>query len=209
MLNDPKDALLYILLYDAAILAFAIVCFWAGVFVAQRLGYTASYGLGALGLTKPKPGYFVGAGLGAVVGIGALGLSFFLTTLSALILEELGYSTQSNVQEPLMRGIGEWMGESPATAISAAIFVVVFFGPVIEEIIFRGAIFGGLYKLSAALSGRLRGQGKGAGKVGERVSLAFAALVSSTSFALLHLEPVLLPALFALAIILCALYRWT
>ena len=106
-----------------------------------------------------------------------------------------------------MRGLGEWVGESPQVAIPAMVFVVVLFAPAVEEIIFRGAIFGGLRKLAALLFGRLRGRGKS--RFEEVVSFIFAALASSTAFAFLHLDPVLLPALSVLAIALCALYRVT
>lgn len=209
MISDPRDALIYVVLADTAILVVIIVCFWTGVFVARRLKYPLGYGLGALGFVRPRIGYRTGVLLGSSVGLGALFLSFLLIPLNTLVLEELGYTVRSNTQEPLLQGIQDWIGESPGTAILAAISVVVLFGPAAEEIIFRGVLFGSLYKLGTSLSNELRGNGKGAGKLGERISFAFAALVSSTSFALLHLEPVFLATLFVLAIILCALYRWT
>ena len=210
MISDPKNALLYLVLTDALILGVVIGCFWAGVFVARKLGYPAGYGLRALGFARPRMGYLSGAGIGLVIGIGAaFTLNLLLVPLSAFVLEKLGYSVRSNVQEPLIRELGEWIGESPGVAISVIISVVVLFGPAVEEIIFRGALFGGLYRLGAALSGRLRSHGKGAGKTVGKISFVFAALASSTAFALLHLEPLLLPALFVLAIVLCALYRWT
>lgn len=209
MVSDPRDALLYIVLADTAILGAIIVCFWVGIFVARRLGHPVGYGLGALGFVRPKIGYRAGVWLGSAVGLGALFLSFVLIPLSTLVFEKLGYSVRSNTQEPLLQGIQDWVGESPGTAILAAISVVVLFGPAAEEIIFRGVLFGSLYKLGTALSSELRGHGKGAGKLGEKISFAFAALVSSASFALLHLEPLFVATLFVLAIILCALYQWT
>jgi membrane protease YdiL (CAAX protease family) len=108
-----------------------------------------------------------------------------------------------------MQGVQEWVGENPETAIPLAILVVVLFAPAVEEIIFRGAIFGGLRKLAALLFRRLRRYSKGPGTIGVSVSFVFAAPVSSALFALLHLEPVLLPTLFMLAIALCALYQRT
>jgi membrane protease YdiL (CAAX protease family) len=206
---DPVATLLSVLLVDTAILGLTIGWFWAGVYVARRLGRSVDYGLGALGLSRPKLGYFAAAGLGITVGVGALAASFVVLPLSILILEELGYSTNRTVQEPLMRGIQGWVGESPEVAIPATVLVVVLFAPAAEEIIFRGAIFGSLRKLTTLLFGKLRGHSKDLGRIGRSVSFVFAALVSSMLFALLHLEPVLLPTLFVLAIALCALYQRT
>ena len=205
MPSDPVQALLSVLLVDAAILGLAIGLFWAGVFVARRLGHPVDYGLGGLGLSKPKSGYLAATRLGFAVGVGALMVSFVILPLSILVVEELGYSTERTVQEPLMQGIQWWVGESPEVAIPSTVFVVVLFAPAVEEIIFRGAIFGGLRKLVALPFRRLHGHAK----VGGTVSFAFAALVSSVLFALLHLEPVLVPTLFLLGIALCMLYRRT
>ena len=205
MLNDPEQAFSSILLLDSLILGLTIGLFWAGVFVARSFGRTASYGLGALGLSRPKSGYLAAAKLGVTVGVGALIVSFAMLPLSTLVLERFGIPTNSTVQEPFMQGVQEWVGENPGTAIPLAILVVVLFAPAVEEIIFRGAVFGGLHKLAIFLLGRLRPRSKIEGKV----SFVFAALLSSTAFALLHLEPILLPTLFTLAIALCVLYRMT
>ena len=209
MPSDPVQILSSVLLFDSMILALVIGFFWAGVLVARRLGLPASYGLGALGLARPKRGYFTAVGLGLTIGAAALVLSGPLNLLSVFVLEWFGISTESTVQEPLMRGIQEWVGENPGTAIPTTVFVVVLFAPAVEETVFRGALFGGLRKLAALLFGRLRGRGKRASKVEETVPFILAAVVSSTAFALLHFEPVILPALFVLAIALCALYRRT
>jgi membrane protease YdiL (CAAX protease family) len=209
MPSDPVQILYSVLIVDSFILGLTIFFFWAGVFVARRLGRPASYGLEPLGLARPKPGYFAAAGLGIMVGVGALIVSFLVVPLSTYVAEQLGYSADLAMQEPLMQGIQEWVGEDPGTAIPATVLVVVLFAPAVEEIIFRGALFGGLRKLSVLLFGRLRKHGKSASKVGETVSFILAALVSSAAFALLHLEPVLLPMLFVLAVALCAIYRRT
>ena len=209
MPSDPMQILYLVLLQDSLILGLTIFFFWAGVFVARGLGRPASYGLGALGLARPKPGYSAAAGLGLMVGVGALIVSFLVVPLSTYVVEQLGYSADLTVQEPLMQGIQEWVGENPETAIPATVLVVVLFAPAVEEIIFRGALFGGLYKLSAFLFGRLRKRSKGTDKAGEPVSFVLAALVSSTAFAFLHLEPVLLPILLVLGVALCAIYRRT
>jgi membrane protease YdiL (CAAX protease family) len=46
-------------------------------------------------------------------------------------------------------------------------------------------------------------------ETGERVSFALSALSSSTVFALLHGEAVIVPSILFLAVVLCALYRRT
>jgi len=207
MPSDAARTLYEVLVVDTIFLVLTVLLFWAGVFVARRLGSGAGYGLGALGLARPRGGYFVGVALGLAVGVGALIGSLFITPLSMYVLERLGYSTESNVQQELMRGVQGWVAESPGGAIPAAVFVVVIFAPAVEEIIFRGALFGGLYKLGTFLSQRLAGGKATGGKGGGRVlPFAVAALLSSSFFALLHLEPVALPAILVLAVALCALY---
>lgn len=213
MANEGTRILVLVLIQDVVLLALTVLVFWAGVFAARRFGSEeAGYGLGALGLARPKGGYVVGTALGLAVGAGTLVASLILTPLSLYVAQRLGYSTDLRTQEPLMRSVREWVAESPGTAIPAAIFVMIVFAPAVEEIIFRGAIFGGLYRLFAFLSSRLAGR-EGGGKKGEATGtalpLAFAALLSSAFFALLHLEPLILPALLTLAVALCVLYRKT
>ncbi len=110
-----------------------------------------------------------------------------------------------------MEGLSAWIGESPATAIPLVVAVVVLFGPAVEELFFRGAIFGGLYRLGLLFSRASDGgkAGKGSRGTGERISFAISALISSALFALAHLEPAILAVLFVLALALCALYRRT
>lgn len=210
MPSDGARILLSVLAQDAVLLALVVLVFWAGVFVTRRLGSAeARYGLGALGLARPKGGYAAGAALGLAVGAGTLLASLIITPLSLYVAQRLGYSTELRMQEQLMRGVREWVAQSPEAAIPAAVFVIVIFAPAVEEIIFRGAIFGGLYKLGAFLRGRLAGGGKKDEATGTAVPFAFAALLSSSLFALLHFEPVILPALLVLAVALCTLYQRT
>jgi membrane protease YdiL (CAAX protease family) len=98
--------------------------------------------------------------------------------------------------------------ESPAAAIPAIVLVVIIFGPAVEELVFRGAIFNGLYRLSRLVSAHSFGK-EDPGRAARRVSFVLSALVSSVIFALLHLEPVLLPAILILAVILCVLFERT
>lgn len=207
MTSEAARALYSVLLADSLILVVVIFFFWAGVFVARQFRYPASYSLGSLGLTRPKPGYLAAAVLGIATGIGALFLSFLMLPLSTYLVEWLGYSAERSVQEPLMQNLQDWVGENPGIAIPATIFVVVLFAPAVEETIFRGAIFGGLRRLVALLFARPPESGNG--KAGETTSFILAALASSAFFSLLHLDPVLLPTILVLAIALCTLYRWT
>ena len=178
-----------------------------GVYVARRFGSRAGYSLSALGFARPKGGYFAGAGIGVLVGLGAMLVSIAVNALSILVLERLGYSTESQVQLPFMRGLEGWVRESPGIAIPAIVLVVVLFGPAAEELFFRGAIFNGLNRLGALISSRSLGTTPG--RPARGAPFVLAALVSSTFFALLHLEPVLLPAILILALTLCALFQRT
>lgn len=208
MPSDPVQALYLVLLQDSLILGLVIGFFWAGAFALRRLGRRVSYGLGPLGFARPKPGYLAAAKLGLMIGAGALGVSLLVLPLSTYVVNWLGYSSESTVQEPFMQSIQEWVKESPGIAIPATVFVVVLFAPAVEEVIFRGALFGGLRQLAFLFLVRLWGH-KSASKAGGTVSFVLAALVSSTAFALLHLELVLIPMLFVLAIVLCAIYQRT
>lgn len=148
-------------------------------------------------------------GLGVAVGAGAILMSIVVNPISVLVLDRLGYPTESTVQQPFMRGLVGWVEDNPAAAIPAIILVVVVIGPAVEELVFRGAIFNGLNRLTALISSRSPGTDDPGRPAGSRVPFVLAALVSSTFFALLHLEPVLLPAILILAVALCALFQRT
>ncbi|HET7477938.1 MAG TPA: CPBP family intramembrane glutamic endopeptidase [Rubrobacteraceae bacterium] len=205
--SDPQRVLELVVLQNAILASLTIGLFWLGVFVARRFGRSSSYSLSPLGFSRPRAGVFAGAGIGLLVGIGALMISIPLNLASAAVLERFGYSTQSTVQGPFMEGLREWVQQSPILAIPAIVLVVVILGPAVEELTFRGGVFNALYHL-----GRLASKGnenKRFVSTVEKVSFAAAALVSSAVFALLHLEPVLLPALLILAVVLCVLFRRT
>ncbi len=209
MLDDPAYVLLVTVLQDVVLFVLTVGLFWAGVSVARGLfGRRTSYSLAPLGFSKPESGYFAGASLGLLAGFGAVFASLVIAPLSLYVLDVLGYSTESSVQGPFKEGLSGWVREDPGTSIPAIIAVVILFGPAVEELIFRGAIFGGLYRLSL-LSARKLGKNGARKETGERVSFALAALLSSALFAFIHLEPVALPVLFVLAVGLCALYRRT
>jgi membrane protease YdiL (CAAX protease family) len=135
-------------------------------------------------------------------------VSVIVNPLSVLVLDRLGYPTESTVQQPFMRGLVGWVSENPGLAIPAIILVVVLFGPAVEELVFRGAVFNGLYRLAALVSSRSVGKEDFA-PAARKASFIVSALASSVLFALLHLEPVLLPALLILAFTLCLLFQRT
>src|SRR3712207_651924 len=177
---------------------------WSSDVCSSDLGYS----LAPLGFSRPRGGFFAGAGAGFLTGLGALLLSAVVNPVSVRVFDRLGYSTESTVQQPFMRGLMGWVRESPGVAIPAIICVVVIFGPAVEELVFRGAIFNGLYRLGGQISMGMEGNGY-SGRATRNISFALSALVSSVVFALLHLEPVLLPGLLVLAVILCALFART
>lgn len=197
-----------VILQNVILATLTIGLFLGGVFVARRFfGKGFGYSLAPLGFSRPGSGFFAGAATGLTVGLGALVLSFPINLASASLLDRLGYSTRSAVQGPFMEGLRGWVRENPGLAIPAIVLVVVVFGPAVEELVFRGGVFNGLYRL-----GMLAARGNESKKfesIVEKVSFAAAALVSSIVFALLHLEPVLLVALLVLAVGLCTLFRRT
>ena len=200
--------LLSVVLTNALISALVICVFWLGVVVARAFGRKASFSLAPLGFRRPRGGLLAGIGLGAVLGVAAVVMSVIVNPISVFVLDRLGYSTESTVQQPFMRGLVGWVESNPATAIPAIVLVVVLFGPAVEELVFRGAIFNGLNRLGALISSRTVGSENPA-RTTSKISFVLSALVSSVFFALLHLEPVLLPAIFLLAIALCALFQRT
>jgi membrane protease YdiL (CAAX protease family) len=178
------------------------------VFVVRSFGRKADYSLAPLGFSWPRGGLLVGTSVGVLTGVGALIVSIPVNLASTFVLDRLGYSTETVIQGPFMRGLVRWVEESPGVAVPAIVLVVVIFGPAVEELVFRGAIFNGLYRLANLASARL-GESEDTRKTARRISFVLAALISSVVFALLHLEPVLLPALLILAVILCALFKRT
>jgi uncharacterized protein len=206
---DPQSALLSVVLLDAAVAGLVIGGFWMAVSVMRSFGKKTGYSLAPLGFSRPRGGIPAGIGTGIAVGVGAVLLSMVVNPVSVLVLERLGYSTKSTVQRPFMEGLVGWVRESPGVAVPAIILAVVLFGPAVEELIFRGVVFNGLYRLGARISTRSVGKENSGVRSGRWALFALSALASSILFALLHLEPVLLPVLLVLAVTLCALFQRT
>jgi membrane protease YdiL (CAAX protease family) len=206
---DAQGALLSVVLLDAAIAGLVVGGFWFAVTMMRIAGRKIGYSLTPLGFSRPRGGVLVGVGAGLAVGVGAVLVSAIVNPLSVFVLERLGYSTESTVQQPFMRGLVGWVRESPGLAVPAILLVVVLFGPAVEELVFRGAVFNGLYRLSALISSRSVANDNAAPTTARRISFVLSALASSVLFALLHLEPVLLPALLVLAFALCFLFEKT
>ena len=207
-MTDPQGTLLSVVLFDAAVAGIVVGIFWLAVSLLRRMGIKVGYSLAPLGFSRPQGGALVGIGAGMAVGIGAFLLSMIVTPLSVLVLERLGYSTESTIQQPFMEGLVGWVRDSPGVAIPAIILVVVLFGPAVEELVFRGVVFNGLYRLGALVYTRSVGAQHSRRPPGMAIFVS-SALASSILFALLHLEPVLLPVLVILAIALCALFQRT
>jgi membrane protease YdiL (CAAX protease family) len=207
---SAQEILLFVVVQDLLLVVLTVLGFWAGVFVARRFGSRAGYSLRSLGLRRPRMGLLSGAALGVLVGLGALVVSVVVNLLTSLVFESLGLPSENEQQEPLLRGLGEWVRGDPALAVPAAFLVVVILVPAVEEFVFRGALFGGLYNLGLRL---LRGRRVAGEPAGEKeapraryAALIGAALLSSVVFAALHFSPVILPALFLLSLALSVLY---
>jgi membrane protease YdiL (CAAX protease family) len=210
MTSDPSQLLLNVVFLDLLLAMLTLGFFWVGVSVMRGLGSQVRYSLAPLGIRKPESGCSSGILLGFLVGLGALAASLLMIPLSFYVLEWLGYSTERSVQGPLMQGLAAWIEENPGVGVPATVAVVVFFGPAVEELIFRGAFFGGLYRLSLFFSRKLAGKDRGERKnAGERISFALSAVFSSAVFALAHGEAAVVPVLLVLAFVLCTLYRRT
>lgn len=207
-ISSQLQALLSIVALNLVLISATVGAFWAGVFVARLLGRSASFSLSPLGFSRPRRGILAGVGVGVSVGMAAVLLGGMVNALTTVVFERLGYSTESRVQQEFMRSLTGWIQDQPGIAIPAIVAVVVLFGPFAEEMIFRGAVFNGLYRLGRLTSKRVGG-GKEVDRVADVASFALAALASSAVFATLHLEPVLLPSLLLLAVALCWLFRWS
>lgn len=212
--DRPGVLVLLIVLQNVLFFALTVGVFWAGAFVLRALRgkSAAGYGLSALGLRRPEGGYLAAVSIGVLVGFGALILSLLLNAVSSVALDGLGLPADNSAQQPLMEGITQWVRESPGVAIPLAFFSVVILGPAVEELMFRGAIFGGLYRLFRFVTERgTRGRGETAGatlsSAAGKFALGLSVVLSSALFATLHFSPVLVIALFTLAVVLCELYR--
>lgn len=205
---DSQDALLSFIVMGAVATGAVVGGYWLAVFWMRSLGRKVGYSLAPLGFSRPRGGFLAGIGAGMAVGVGAVLLSMIVNPISIFVLERLGYSTESTVQQPFMEGLVGWVQESPGMAIPAIILVVVLIGPAVEELVFRGVVFNGLYRLGTLIYTRSVGTDYSEGSSSKMIFIS-SALASSVLFALLHLEPVLLPVLLILAITLCALFRRT
>lgn len=206
MTTNFQTLMLLVVLQNVILLSLVIGLYWVGVFVARLIGRKPGFSLAPLGFTKPRSGYSSGIGLGFLVGILAYVASLFIGGITSVVLRELGYSAENRAQEPLLQGLQNFVQQSPVIAVVLAVLVIAIFGPAVEELVFRGAIFNGLYRLGRLFSYRV-GDDEGRNRKVELAAFVVAALVSSALFALLHLSPVILPSIFTLALILCWLFR--
>lgn len=204
-MGEAQAALLSVVVLDALVAMLVVGGFWLSVLVLRSFGNKVGYSLAPLGFSRPEGGVLRGIFLGMFVGVCAILLSFAVNPLRVYALKRLGYSRESTVQRPFMEGLSGWVRGGPGAAVPAIVLVVVVFGPAVEELVFRGVVFNGLYRLGAWISIRAKSTVQPPGKA----VFALSALASSVLFALLHLEPVLVPVLVILAVILCSLFRRT
>lgn len=204
--NEAGRTLILVVLQNVVFAALVLGAFFGGVLVLRSFGVRVGYSLAPLGFRKPQAGYLAGIGIGVMAGLAALLLGIVANIVTYFVFQKLGLSTERAIQGPFVRLLSEWVTENPGVAIPAIILVVVIFGPAVEELLWRGAIFGGLYRLGGLLHQRRTGEKDTSPG---RVSFVLAAVVSSLLFAGLHMEPIILPAIFLLAFILCAVYART
>nr|MBA3534562.1 CPBP family intramembrane metalloprotease [Ardenticatenales bacterium] len=110
----------------------------------------------------------------------AILFGFMGTILWALVLLAV---SRERAQEPIVPLFGEG-----AQGLIIALVVVGVLAPLVEEILFRGFLFGGLTRFTGPIQ---------------------AALISGTLFAAIHLQPLAFPALFVLGVVLALLYHRT
>src|SRR5215210_5935189 len=158
-MTDSQLALVSVVALDTFVAASVIGGFWVSMFLLRIFGRKVEYSLAPLGFSRPEAGTLAGIGVGISVGVFAVLLSMVVNPLSVLVLERLGYSTESTLQRPFMQGLADWVRESPGVAVPAIILVVVIFGPAVEELVFRGVVFNGLYRLGAMVSTRSKAKG--------------------------------------------------
>ncbi len=187
---------------------------WAGIALAIVLYIVVSAAGGALVVTL---GWLGSPWIALVLGLGQLGLLLpplvvmsrygnsvsllgldrfrpvmLLETIVALGLGFLGtfawglvvfFVFDRPAQEPILPLFGEGLG-----AFLSAFLVGAVLAPVVEEVVFRGFLFGGLRRA---------------------VHPVAAAVGSSAIFGALHLQPLAFPALFLLGVLLALLYHRT
>lgn len=107
----------------------------------------------------------------------ALGLGYCSAIAWGLFLLPFGVQAQ----EPLVPLFGEGVG-----ALVSALVVASLLAPLVEEVVFRGFLFGGLRA---------------------RLSPGWAAVVSGAIFGAVHLQPYAFPVLFLLGVLLALLYH--
>lgn len=203
----PGLTLLLVVLQNAILLSLTVGVFWTGVLAMRGFGRRRSFSLSPLGIARPANGFRNAVLLGLAVGVGALLASFPLNALSAYLLEVAGYPTGPNAQQPFIRSLESFVSRKPSVAVPAVFLVVVVVGPAVEELVFRGAIYGGLYNLVRVITGRSVAYGRT--RAGDKIAFVLAVTLSSALFATLHLEPGIFPTIFVLAASLCWLLRRT
>lgn len=204
MSENPWVLLALILAQNLLLLGAVLGIYWAAIVVLRLSGRKRSFSPAPLGIARPQQtGALGGAVLGIFVGVGIVVLNLLVSTAAMPVLRQLGLPTTNQAQQPLFEGVMGLVRHSPELAIPAVVFTIVIAGPAAEELFFRGAVFGGLYRLGRAVSSRVRF------RFAEVSAFVVSALISSALFASLHLSPAIIPGIFVLALVLCYFYRRT
>jgi membrane protease YdiL (CAAX protease family) len=202
--ENPWGLLALILAQNLLLLGAVLGIYWGVILVLRLSGRKRSFSPAPLGIASPQQtGVIGGAVLGIFVGGGIVILNVLVSAAAMPVLRELGFPTTNQAQQPLFEGVTGLVRQSPELAIPAVVFTIIIAGPAAEELFFRGAIFGGLYRLGKAITGGVRT------RLTDVATFLIAALISSGLFASLHLSPAIVPGIFVLALVLCYFYRRT
>ena len=151
----------------------AIIVVTAWVFGPRR----HSVSLASLGLVMPAAR---GYGQLILLPLAVLGVGLAFTAVYAGVLSLLGWELPPALPE-------EFQHEGPA-ALAGLGFVAILWGPLAEELFFRGFVFGGLMG---------------------RLGYARALLITSLLFALIHIDPRLMVPIFVMGMLLAWVYYKT
>jgi membrane protease YdiL (CAAX protease family) len=155
-----------------------VVCIVCLHLVIGRLGQPRE----TLGLASAPPRHYGGTVLLRVFSLLPLGLA---NVVWILFLHEAGIGIEEQEVVSLVRE--KFKGGDPLY-IASATFLAVVMAPIVEEIVFRGLLFGWLRERWGTVAG---------------------AVISSLAFAAIHASLTALVALFLVALLLCAIYTRT
>ena len=155
-----------------------VVCVVCLHLVTKRLGQPPQ----TLGLAPAPLRHFGGTVLLRILTVMPLGL---VHVIWIILLHDAGFSVEEQDVVSLVR---EKFREGDPVYVSSATVLAVVLAPVVEELVFRGLLFGWLRERWGPVAG---------------------AVISSLAFAGIHASLTALVALFLVALLLCAIYERT